>query len=122
MPPPKKRKGRPAARETARATGKENEQLPETGTAANPIQTEAYNGSFGASDPDRPRWGMDTRLAAEFHYERADGTYDFTVLKGRDTKGQKHFLKGRRFQGGISDLQMAKHDPQRFEFYKYPGL
>ena len=86
------------------------------------FQTEGHRGSFGPGDPDRPRWGADTRLTDEFRYDREDGTYAYTVLKGRDSKGQKHFLKGRLFGGSISDLQMAKQDPFRYEFYRYAGL
>jgi hypothetical protein len=95
---------------------------PQEERAADLHQTEGYKGSFGPDDPDRPRWGMDTRLTDEFDYQRRDGSYDFTVLKGRDAKGEKHFLKGRRFLGSVSDLAMARQDRQRFQFYKFPGL
>jgi hypothetical protein len=64
---------------------------------------------------------MDTGLEAEFAYHREDGTYAYSQLKGRRPDGEKVFLKGRRFAGSVSDLQMARQDhPQ--EFYSFPGL
>lgn len=86
-----------------------------------PRDTRGASGSFSSNDPDRPQWDPDTKLVAEFPYHRADGTYSHTVLKGIGKDGTKRVLKGRRFPGSYSDLQMARREPDR-KFLKFPGL
>jgi hypothetical protein len=116
MPHKKAPASDPVDRETG-ATQKGN--APENG-AADPVQTEASNGSFSESDPNRPRWDAATVLEAEYDYHHEDGSYSHTVLKGRRADGKKAFLNGRRFAGSISDLQMARQDGRKF--YGFPGI
>lgn len=56
------------------------------------------SGSFASDDPDRPRWGFNTLLVAEYDYQRADGTYAFTVRRGNNPNGEKAFTIGKRNQ------------------------
>lgn len=89
--------------------------------ATDTVQEEARRGSYDADDSDRPRWTADTSLEAEYRYLNQDGTYAFTVYKGRCADGRKTFLTGRQFSGGMGELDNARRaDPEAF--YKLPGL
>jgi hypothetical protein len=114
MSPPKKRRAAPG-KETARA---KEHHVPENRTAD--LHQREEEGSFSEGDPDRPRWDNTTVLEAEYDYEREDGSYSHTVLKGRRADGEKAFLNGRRFAGSYSDLQLARQDGRKF--YPFPGI
>jgi hypothetical protein len=84
-------------------------------------QKKAGAGSYSFDDDDRPLWEKDTVLEREFEYSHPDGSYAYSVFKGRRTDGQKTFLSGRQFKGGMGDLDLARRDDPR-AFYRFQGL
>ena len=72
-------------------------------------------GSWSEGDTDKPQWDRDTVLEAEFDYRHPDGSYAYTVIKGRRSDGDKAFLTGRRFAGALDMLKAAQQDaPDQF--------
>src|SRR5262249_20707831 len=66
-------------------------------------------GSWSESDPDRPKRNYQTKKEKEFDYRRADSSYAYTVLKGRNPDGEKVFWIMRRNLMSFGDRINGEH-------------
>lgn len=108
----------PAPVETAAGANRSRKPDP---SVADRIQKEQRNGSWSDDDPGRPTWDRGTTLISTFDYNHADGTYAYSKFKGRRADGEKAFLTGRRFSGGMGNLSLELKDRQN-DFYRFEGL